>query len=165
MGSSRIRALTWVACIGRRILNHCTTREVPEQPFLMLSAVRYFQKHPPNHECAWVCSLSCNLCSCSRPSSRSSVAAVVPMVVPDVPDPSPAGCQQSREHVNTAQAELRLALGTQVREPLPGPVRGRATPSFAIRKPREKVEKTLQGCRVARASKALQALASGARSG
>ena len=28
MGSSRIRAQTRVPCIGRRILNHCTTREV-----------------------------------------------------------------------------------------------------------------------------------------
>ena len=28
MGSSRTRALTRVPCIGRRILNHCTTREV-----------------------------------------------------------------------------------------------------------------------------------------
>ena len=29
VGSSRIRAQTHVPCIGRRILNHCTTREVP----------------------------------------------------------------------------------------------------------------------------------------
>lgn len=105
--------------------------------FIMLSAVRSFQKHPPSHERAWVCSLSCNLCGCSRPSSRSSVAAVAPMVIPDVPDPSPVGGQQSPEPVNTAQAELCLALG---------PGRGRATPSFVIRKPREKVNTAgLQG--------------------
>ena len=29
MGSSRTRARTCVPCIGRRILNHCTTREAP----------------------------------------------------------------------------------------------------------------------------------------
>ena len=29
VGSSRSRARTRVACIGRRILNHCATREVP----------------------------------------------------------------------------------------------------------------------------------------
>ena len=29
MGSSRTRARTAVPCIGRRILNHCATREVP----------------------------------------------------------------------------------------------------------------------------------------
>ena len=29
MGSSRTRARTRVPCIGRRILNHCATREVP----------------------------------------------------------------------------------------------------------------------------------------
>ena len=29
MGSSRTRARTHVPCIGRRILNHCTTREAP----------------------------------------------------------------------------------------------------------------------------------------
>ena len=29
VGSSRTRAPTRVPCIGRRILNHCTTREVP----------------------------------------------------------------------------------------------------------------------------------------
>ena len=29
VGSSRTRALTCVPCIGRRILNHCATREVP----------------------------------------------------------------------------------------------------------------------------------------
>ena len=29
VGSSQTRARTCVACIGRRILNHCTTREAP----------------------------------------------------------------------------------------------------------------------------------------
>ena len=34
VGSSRTRARTHVPCIGRRILNHCTTREAPEVEFL-----------------------------------------------------------------------------------------------------------------------------------
>ena len=33
MGSSRNRARTCVPCIGRRILNHCTTREAPKPSF------------------------------------------------------------------------------------------------------------------------------------
>ena len=31
VGSSRTRAQTRVACIGRQILNRCTTREVPDK--------------------------------------------------------------------------------------------------------------------------------------
>ena len=34
VGSSRTRAQTHVPCIGRWILNHCATREVPERTFL-----------------------------------------------------------------------------------------------------------------------------------
>ena len=34
VGSSQTRARTRVPCIGRRILNHCTTREVPRTSFL-----------------------------------------------------------------------------------------------------------------------------------
>ena len=34
VGSSRTRARTHVPCIGRRILNHCATREVPTRKFL-----------------------------------------------------------------------------------------------------------------------------------
>ena len=34
-GSSRARDVTRVSCIGRRILNHCTTREVPPFNFLL----------------------------------------------------------------------------------------------------------------------------------
>ena len=34
MGSSRSRARTRVPCIGRRILNHCATREVPDYTFV-----------------------------------------------------------------------------------------------------------------------------------
>ena len=34
VGSSQTRARTRVSCIGRRILNHCTTREVPPHSFL-----------------------------------------------------------------------------------------------------------------------------------
>ena len=33
LGSSRTRARTCVPCIGRRILNHCTAREVPHWTF------------------------------------------------------------------------------------------------------------------------------------
>ena len=40
MGSSRSRAWTRVACTGRRILNHCATREVPRDIFW--SRVRKF---------------------------------------------------------------------------------------------------------------------------
>ena len=36
VGSSRTRARTRVRCIGRRILNHCATREAPEIPILDL---------------------------------------------------------------------------------------------------------------------------------
>ena len=36
VGSSRTRARTCVPCIGRRILNHCTTREVPHLGLLYL---------------------------------------------------------------------------------------------------------------------------------
>ena len=35
VGSSRTRAGTHVPCIGRRILNHCTTREAPKDEFLL----------------------------------------------------------------------------------------------------------------------------------
>ena len=34
MGSSRTRARTHVPCIGRQILNHCTTREAPSNCIL-----------------------------------------------------------------------------------------------------------------------------------
>ena len=34
VGSSWTRALTCVSCIGRRILNHCATREVPTHFFI-----------------------------------------------------------------------------------------------------------------------------------
>ena len=34
VGSSRTKARTRVPCIGRRILNHCATREVPPSCFL-----------------------------------------------------------------------------------------------------------------------------------
>ena len=33
VGSSRTRARTRVRCIGRRILNHCATRETPDMIF------------------------------------------------------------------------------------------------------------------------------------
>ena len=34
VGSSQTRALTRVPCIGRQILNHCATREVPQVALL-----------------------------------------------------------------------------------------------------------------------------------
>ena len=37
VGSSRTRARTRVPCIGRWILNHCATREVPTEVFTLLS--------------------------------------------------------------------------------------------------------------------------------
>ena len=40
VGSSWARARTRVPCIGRQILNHCTTREAPEEPFLCEQSVR-----------------------------------------------------------------------------------------------------------------------------
>ena len=39
VGSSRTRARTRVPCIGRRILNHCATREVPCRSFLFIHPV------------------------------------------------------------------------------------------------------------------------------
>ena len=36
VGSSQTRARTRVPCISRQILNHCATREAPEQHFYML---------------------------------------------------------------------------------------------------------------------------------
>ena len=39
VGSSRTRDRTCVHCIGRRILNHCTTREVPVNWFLFLKYI------------------------------------------------------------------------------------------------------------------------------
>ena len=41
VGSSRTRAQTHVPCIGRQILNHCATREVPENvKFLLIKRMR-----------------------------------------------------------------------------------------------------------------------------
>ena len=37
VGSSRTRARTCVSCIGRRILNHCATREAPFSCFLSVT--------------------------------------------------------------------------------------------------------------------------------
>ena len=41
VGSSRTRAQTRVPCIGRRILNHCATREALEALFLKDISRRY----------------------------------------------------------------------------------------------------------------------------
>ena len=40
VGSSRARAQTCVPCIGRQILNHCATREAPEQMLLNSQCVQ-----------------------------------------------------------------------------------------------------------------------------
>ena len=54
VGSSRTRARTRVPCIGGRILNHCTTREVLEFIFLViiheLITERLLQLHKQNIE-------------------------------------------------------------------------------------------------------------------
>ena len=39
MGPSRTRARTRVPCIGRRILNHCATREVPGDHILRITII------------------------------------------------------------------------------------------------------------------------------
>ena len=39
VGSSRTRAQTCVPCIGRQILNHCTTKEVPSLHFCLSERV------------------------------------------------------------------------------------------------------------------------------
>ena len=44
VGSSRTRAPTRVPCIGRRILNHCTTREAPLALFLK-SCLNHHAEH------------------------------------------------------------------------------------------------------------------------
>ena len=41
VGSSRTRARTRVPCVGRRILNHCATREAPEVQALIHYLVKY----------------------------------------------------------------------------------------------------------------------------
>ena len=42
MGSSQTRARTHVPCIGRRVVNHCTTREALQQ--VLISYLFYFYK-------------------------------------------------------------------------------------------------------------------------
>ena len=42
VGSSQTRARTRVPCIGRRILNHCATREAPYSIFLMLLGIAIY---------------------------------------------------------------------------------------------------------------------------
>ena len=46
MGSSRTRALTRVPCIGRRILNHCVTREALSLLFYLLAAILHERIRP-----------------------------------------------------------------------------------------------------------------------
>ena len=43
VGSSQTRARTRVSCIGRWILNHCTTREVPK--ISVLITILYYLQH------------------------------------------------------------------------------------------------------------------------
>ena len=49
VGSSQTRAGTRVPCIGRRILNHCTTREVPKQYFFDLIFSSKLWVFQPSH--------------------------------------------------------------------------------------------------------------------
>ena len=42
VGSSQTRARTRVPCIGRQILNHCTTREAQDRFFLKINLFIYF---------------------------------------------------------------------------------------------------------------------------
>ena len=46
VGSSWTREGTHVSCIGRWILNHWTTREVPSPPFLQHTTVSHTRKFP-----------------------------------------------------------------------------------------------------------------------
>ena len=50
VGSSRARARTRVPCIGRRILNHCATREARVKVFLIVGLCKQtFDKHFSKH--------------------------------------------------------------------------------------------------------------------
>ena len=53
VGSSRTRARTRVPCIGRRILNHCATREAQIVRFKQgnCTVCNYISKAPQRHKC------------------------------------------------------------------------------------------------------------------
>ena len=58
VGSSRTRDRTCVPCVGRRVLNHCTTREVPFSRYLVIvspvlkDGSLIFSSQLPLHLCA-----------------------------------------------------------------------------------------------------------------
>ena len=54
VGSSRTRARTHVPCIGRWILNHCATREVPSQTFRKINVLTYYKYN--DRRMSWVTS-------------------------------------------------------------------------------------------------------------
>ena len=53
VGSSRTRARTRVPCVGRQILNHCTTREVQNAVLLTLKAVLFLIHCAPAMRCTY----------------------------------------------------------------------------------------------------------------
>ena len=65
MGSSQTRARTRVPCIGRRILNHCATREAPELltykrqrenlPYIVLNKII-------KEDCVWTVAMGLKFC-------------------------------------------------------------------------------------------------------
>ncbi|KAJ8798845.1 hypothetical protein J1605_000002 [Eschrichtius robustus] len=61
VGSSRTRARTRVPCIGRRILKHSTTREVPYRPYLVFKMTPCRDWHQP-HFTASTPPMSLTLC-------------------------------------------------------------------------------------------------------
>ena len=83
MGSSRTRAQTCVPCIGRRILNHCATREVQFPSCYLLQTTCC--EHPSAHllslvRMSPVCSSVENtrvFCPCAPCGSQSLVCSVV----------------------------------------------------------------------------------------
>ena len=63
VGSPRTRARTRVPCIGRRILNHCTTREVPDRRlFSQLWAGIAHHQDPKKDKNQFICNEQINLC-------------------------------------------------------------------------------------------------------
>ena len=67
VGFSWTRAQTYVPCIGRQILNHCATREVPEDYFFIFDFLQFEYDAQCSHCCFFkssFCSyqLDCRIC-------------------------------------------------------------------------------------------------------